>query len=79
MKSSQFRSYYKIKHASKEYPWPCQLDQNRTITITRNDILSKTVDGTIIKHSQPGCFGILIPDSDLVVLDEAIATDTATA
>ena len=79
MKTSQFRSYYKIKHASKEYPWPCELDKERTITITRNDILSKTTDGTIIKHSQPGCFGIVIPDDDLVELNEAIVTDTATA
>ncbi|MCD4830000.1 MAG: hypothetical protein K8R90_11275 [Candidatus Cloacimonetes bacterium] len=79
MKSTQFRSYYKIKYASKEYPWPCRLDQERTITVTRNDILSKTVDGGIIKHSQPGCFGIMIPDNDLIELDEAITTDAAIA
>ncbi|MCD4829679.1 MAG: hypothetical protein K8R90_09665 [Candidatus Cloacimonetes bacterium] len=79
MKSTRFRSYYKIKSTSKEYPWPCKLDQDRTITITRNDILSKTVDGGIIKHSQPGCFGIMIPDCDLIELEEAIITDTAIA
>lgn len=79
MKANNFRTYYKIKAASKEYPWPCELDENRTITISRNDILSKCEDGTIIKHSQPGCFGIVIPEADLVELDEAIATESVTA
>lgn|GEM_PF-1952333 len=77
MKTTHLRRYYKIRHASKNYPWPCEVDPKRMITVTKNDILSKMNDGTIIKHSQPGCSGILIPDEDLVELNEAMVTETA--
>jgi len=58
----------------KEYPWPIKDPKywnpgedgsKRTITIFRSDVLTKSQDGTYMKHTGLGCFGIVIPDSDV--------------
>ncbi len=42
-----------------------EVNTNRTITLTTDDFFSKIHDGTIIKHTGVGCYGIHIPDEDL--------------
>ncbi|MFC1898227.1 hypothetical protein ACFLYJ_01515 [Candidatus Cloacimonadota bacterium] len=59
------KKMYQIKAGPKDYPWPCDVEPNRTITVTTDDLFSKTKDGTVIKHTGVGCYGILIPDDDL--------------
>lgn len=65
-------SWYKIKHEKRQYPWPCESDRNRLITIRNDDVLTKSKDGTFMKHTGLGCFGITIPDDDLIKQDESI-------
>ena len=59
------KKMYQIKEGPKTYSWPCEVEQNRTITVTTDDLFSKTEDGTVIKHTGVGCYGIEIPDEDL--------------
>ncbi|MCF7869461.1 MAG: hypothetical protein K9N09_12280 [Candidatus Cloacimonetes bacterium] len=59
------RIMYKIKEGPKEYSWPCDNDPERKITVTTDDLFSKTKDGTVIKHTGVGCYGIEIPEEDL--------------
>ncbi len=63
--SKHKKTMYQIKEGPKTYPWPCEVEPNRTIIITNDDLFSKTKDGTIIKHTGVGCYGIIIPDEDL--------------
>lgn len=64
----QVSGWYKIKFKEKEYEWPCKGDLGRTIMIYDNDVLTKNEneDGTVMKHTGLGCFGIKIPDEDLI-------------
>lgn len=64
--TAERKTMYQIKEGPKTYPWPCEIDPKRMITITTDDLFTKTHDGTIIKHTGVGCFGIKIPDEDLV-------------
>ena len=64
--TAERKTMYQIKEGPKTYPWPCEIDPKRTITITTDDLFTKTHDGTIIKHTGVGCFGIKIPNEDLV-------------
>ena len=56
---------YRITKESATYPWPSDNDPKRTITVTNNDLFSITNDGTVVKHTGVGCFGIIIPKEDL--------------
>ncbi len=61
------KGYYTIKHSEKKYPWPCPSEPNRTITLFNDDVL--TGDGgknTYMKHTGLGCFGIIVPEEDLI-------------
>jgi hypothetical protein len=60
------KKMYQIKSDSTSYPWPCEDDATRTITVTKDDLFSKLKDGTVIKHTGVGCYGLLIPEEDLV-------------
>ena len=62
--------YYKIKHKEKEYPWPCDSEPNRMITIFDDDILTSSDGTSYMKHTGLGCFGIIIPEEDVVFYDE---------
>ena len=57
---------YQIKSGPKEYSWPCEDEPDRKITVTTDDLFSKLKDGTVIKHTGVGCYGIIIPDEDLI-------------
>ena len=59
-------SWYKIKDKEKKYPWPCKSEPDRLITIYDDDVLTKNRDGTYFKHTGLGCFGIRIPDEDVI-------------
>ena len=61
---------YRIKHDEATYPWPCNSDPDRTITVTKHDLFSITIDGTVVKHTGVGCFGILIPKDDFIEIYE---------
>jgi hypothetical protein len=57
--------WYKLKHEEKECAWPCDSDPNRTIKIYSDDVLTKSKDGTFMKQTGLGCFGIVIPNEDV--------------
>ncbi len=50
----------------KEYPWPCKAESERTILLFKDDVLTKNEEGTYTKHTGLCCFGIEIPDKDIV-------------
>ena len=67
---------FKVKNAvrvkvSKRYPWPWKNDPDRTLEIFGadkpeiTDVLTKSEDGTYMKHTGVCCFGIAIPDEDV--------------
>jgi len=62
----KINKWVSIKKKEKKYPWPCKSDSNRTITIFDDDVLTKSEDGTYMKHTGLCCFGIEIPDKDLI-------------
>ena len=57
--------HQKVKETAV-YPWPCASDPHRTIKIFDDDILSRNSPGSFTKHTGFCCFGILIPESDIV-------------
>lgn len=59
------KTMYKLKDGPKTFSWPCDNDPDRRITVSTDDLFSKTKDGTVIKHTGVGCYGILIPDEEL--------------
>jgi hypothetical protein len=63
------KRYYKVK-AEKEYPWPCKVDQERTLKIYPDDVLTKDKNGTYMKHTGLGTFGHIIPDEDVEKIDK---------
>ena len=60
--------YYKVKR-TKSYPWPCSEYPKRKLTIFPSDVLTKSTDGTYMKHTGLGTFGHVIPGSDLIFVD----------
>ena len=64
--SKNKKKMYQLKNGQKTYPWPCEIEPDRTITVTTDDLFSKTKDGTVIKHTGVGCYGIKIPGNDLM-------------
>ncbi len=60
------KGWYKINQEEKEYPWPCVSEPGRKITIYGDDVLTKYPSGGYMKHTGLGCFGIKIPDEDLI-------------
>ena len=57
--------HYRVKE-DKEYPWPCAFDPSRTMTILQSDILTRSKDGTYMKHTGLGTFGHVLPDADVI-------------
>ena len=47
----------KVKKEGK-YPWPYYKDQNRTILLFTDDVLTKDPNGTYTKHTGICCFNI---------------------
>jgi len=62
----KINKWYRIKHKEKKYPWPCKSQRGRTITLYDDDVLTKSEDGTFMKHTGLGCFNIEIPEEDLI-------------
>jgi hypothetical protein len=62
--------WWKIKHPKKDYPWPCEGNTKRTITIFDDDILNKTAPNTYTKVTGLCCCNIKIPDEDTVEMNE---------
>lgn len=42
------------------YPWPCKGDPGRTIHLYTNDVFTRDADGTYMKQTGLGCFGIVL-------------------
>jgi len=57
--SYEIKNYYKVKEDGS-YPWPCQMDKDRTIELFTDDVLVKQENGTYIKHTGLCCFGIIL-------------------
>jgi len=64
------KSWYKIKHKEKEYPWPCEGKPDRMITLLDDDVLTKSDDGKFTIHTGMCCVGIIIPKEDLIKQDK---------
>ena len=51
------------------YPWPAMNatppEPNRTIELFTDDVLTKGTDGTYMKHTGLGCFGIALHDDEV--------------
>jgi hypothetical protein len=58
--------WYSIKEKEKEYPWPCESEVDRTITIFSDDVLTHQEGNSYMKHTGLGCLGIIIPKEDLI-------------
>lgn len=69
----KIKDYYKIKAEKKDFPWPCKSEPERMITLYDDDILTKSADGTYMKQTGIGCFGIMIPDEDVSHFDDEIS------
>lgn len=48
-----------------EYPWPCVSENNRTIHLWPEDVLTRSDDGTYMKHTGLGCFGIVLKEEEI--------------
>lgn len=57
---------YQRVREDKVYPWPCEPQPNRTIQLFNDDILTRSKDGTFVKHTGICCAGIVIPESDII-------------
>ena len=78
----ELKKYYKVKNwigASdefKRYPWPCDKDTERHITIRQDDIFTINSEENgicnVIKHNGISAFGILIPKKDLEEYNDTI-------
>jgi hypothetical protein len=66
-----FTKWVTVK-ASKAYPWPCQPLPDRTFEVHPGDVLTRHPDGTYTKHSGLGMLGLVIPDEDIVEMNESI-------
>jgi len=58
--------WYSIKDEKKEYPWPCIGELDRKITIHSDDVLTHEEGNSYMKHTGLGCFGIIVPEEDLI-------------
>lgn len=58
--------WFKIKLKEKEYSWPCDDEPNRKITLYNDDVLTRSFNGSFMKHTGIGCLGIQIPSEDLI-------------
>ena len=56
-------------NADGVYPWPCKSEPKRTIKLMKDDILSRMPDGTYQLITGPGCFGIVLTDAEVTVID----------
>jgi hypothetical protein len=58
--------------APKVYPWPCKPDPKRTFELWPDDVLTRSADGTYVKHSGLCMLGFVIPDEDIVEVNEPV-------
>lgn len=65
----KIEKYYQVK-VEGEYPWACISSPNRTIKLYTDDVLTKSEDGTYMKHTGLGCFGIVLKDDEVVFCDK---------
>ena len=53
----------------RSYPWPAPNaappDFSRKIELFTDDVLTKSPDGTYMKHTGLGCFGIVLRDDEV--------------
>lgn len=68
----EIKGSYKIKQKEMICQWPCKSDKERNITIYDDDVLTKREDGTFMKQTGLGCFGIIIDEKDLIKVDKTI-------
>jgi hypothetical protein len=61
----KFKNCQCVKN-TKEYPWPCAKNPNRTILIFNDDMLQRASNGTFTKLTGIGCLNIQIPEEDIV-------------
>jgi hypothetical protein len=64
--------WYKINQEELECAWPCGSEPNRTIKIFSDDVLTKSEDGTFMKQTGLGCFGIVISDEDVELQEKTV-------
>lgn len=59
---------------SGQYPWPCDAEPERQITLFDDDILTKDPStGRYMVHTGIGCFNIVLTDDQVVVGAEDVS------
>jgi hypothetical protein len=58
--------------ADGNYPWPCKGSPDRTIELFADDVLTKSPDGTWMKHTGLGCFGIVLTDEEVTAIEGSV-------
>ena len=48
-----------------DYPWPWTDEPHRTIHLYTDDVLTKSEDGTYMKHTGLGCLNIRLKDDEV--------------
>lgn len=63
--------------AEGEYPWPALRcfppEPHRKIHLYTDDVLTKREDGTYMKHTGLGCFGIVLRDDEIEPIGKDVA------
>lgn len=54
----------------KRYPWPCKADPDRTVLLFPSDVLTKTSNSTVTKHTGLMMLNIQVPAEDLVPFEQ---------
>ena len=55
-----------------QYPWPCPTQPNRSIVLSTTDILTRSDDGTYMKHTGMGCFGIVLKEDEITTVKRPV-------
>ena len=58
--------------AAGSYPWPCKDLPKRTIDLFTDDVLTKSEDGTWMKHTGLGCLRIVLTDEQVEPIGKPI-------
>jgi hypothetical protein len=67
----RLNEYYKVKK-NGEYPWPCPSEKDRNIELFTDDIFTKNENGTFMKETGLGCFGIVLQEDQVELIKKPI-------
>ena len=68
----ELKTHYRVKE-QRTYPWPCAPEPKRTLELFPFDVLTKAKDGSVTKHNGLCMTGIIVPECDLVEVQEPLS------